>query len=203
MLEAGPGREAAVEGGVEHLLQARGQHEGQLLPHVRRDLLQVLLVPLGNDDSLQPSPVCCQHFVFNAPNLRRRRDTCMKTMNSSNDVTSHQELNFDGRFCLPQSFRKAIKNAVRVVARVLNEGNMLICYSKNTVTANNEKNKFRSAGKRESIVEKSLLFSNFFNESGLHSIFFISCAEIQYLHKNRRFLFEQIKAVLDLGGKES
>lgn len=55
-------------------------------------------------------------------------------------VTSHQQLNFEESFCLPQSFRKAIKNALRVVAHhVLNEGNMLICYSILSVTANNQR----------------------------------------------------------------
>lgn len=81
VLEPGVDRKAAVEGRVQHLVQARGQHEGQLLPHVRRDLLQIFLVPLRNDNSLQSRSVCCQHLVFNSPNLRRRRKTFIKTMN--------------------------------------------------------------------------------------------------------------------------
>lgn len=81
VLEPGLDRKAAIEGCVQHLVQARSQHEGQVLPHVRCNLLQIFLVSLRNDNSLQSSSVCCQHLVFNPPNLRRRRNTFIKTMN--------------------------------------------------------------------------------------------------------------------------
>lgn len=43
---------------------------------------------------------------------------------------------------LPPSFRKAIKNATVVLAHyMLNEGNMLICYSTPSITVNSKREK--------------------------------------------------------------
>lgn len=44
-------RETPAEGSVEDLVHALRCHEVQLLPDVGRDLFQVLLIALGNDDS--------------------------------------------------------------------------------------------------------------------------------------------------------
>lgn len=43
-------RETPVEGGVEDLVHPLGCHEVELLPDVGRNLFQVLLIALGNDD---------------------------------------------------------------------------------------------------------------------------------------------------------
>lgn len=62
---------AALEGGVQDLIQVLGQDEVQVGPDVGRKLFQVLLVALGEDEALYSCPVGGQHLVFDPAHLTK------------------------------------------------------------------------------------------------------------------------------------
>lgn len=62
--------ESPAEGGVQDLVHARGRHKVQLRPDVGGDLLQVLLIARGEDDTLQACPMGRKHFVLDPAHLR-------------------------------------------------------------------------------------------------------------------------------------
>lgn len=63
--------EAALEGGVQDLVQVLSQDEVQVSPHVGRKLFQVLVIALGEDDALYPCPVGSQDLVFDPTHLTK------------------------------------------------------------------------------------------------------------------------------------
>lgn len=66
-------REASVKGCVQHLLQVPGSHKVQVGSNVSWELLQVLLIAFGEDDTFHPCPMSGQDLVLDPANLRQER----------------------------------------------------------------------------------------------------------------------------------
>lgn len=62
---------ASIERGVQHLVQVSSGDKVQLSSDVSRKLLQVLLVPLREDDPLHTGPMSGQDFVLDPAHLQR------------------------------------------------------------------------------------------------------------------------------------
>lgn len=65
--------EPAVEGGVQNVVQVPGHHKVQVGLDVGRQLLQVFLVPLREDDPLHTGSVRRQDLILDPAHLTERR----------------------------------------------------------------------------------------------------------------------------------
>ena len=68
---AGCPRKPSIEGGVQHLIQVSGEHKVEVDVDIGWQLLEVLLVALGEDDALHSSPVSRQDLVLDPAHLGR------------------------------------------------------------------------------------------------------------------------------------
>lgn len=79
-LNSGFNCKSSIKSCIKNFIQTACHNKCQILPYVHCNFFQIFFVSLRNDNSLQSSSVCCQDFVFNSPNLIRRRNRCKKSM---------------------------------------------------------------------------------------------------------------------------
>src|SRR5260370_42303554 len=61
-----------LEGVLEHILDSACEVERHFVAHALGDVIDVLLVALGEDDLLQPHPVSGQHLLLDATHRKHQ-----------------------------------------------------------------------------------------------------------------------------------
>lgn len=78
--------EPAVEGGVQNVVQVPGHHKVQVGLDVGRQLLQVFLVPLREDDPLHASSVRRQDLILDPAHLMERKNKTICTKQTPDEL---------------------------------------------------------------------------------------------------------------------
>lgn len=61
----------SIKGSVQHLLQVLGHDKPEVSSGIDWELLKVLLIPFGDDDTLNPCPMGCQDLILDPAHLRK------------------------------------------------------------------------------------------------------------------------------------
>ena len=77
-----------VEGGREHFFDALDQNEGQVVAHFLRDILQIFLIGLRQNDPLDAGAMGSQYLFFDSADR--------KDQSAEADLTGHRGIATDG-----------------------------------------------------------------------------------------------------------